>query len=120
MRAVAGKLLTSNSKKIKRRLKMKLSKFTFSDGNEVFEGYTDGTLWNGWANVCFSREQLNELLRSLPYDFKFSSNGGIPQVTIWWEKGEAETTQSTALPLDNGYIIEGYFMDGLEFMEIEE
>jgi hypothetical protein len=94
------------------------SKFTLSDNEEDFEGYTDGLLWNGWANVCFSREQIEEFLKSLPYDFKFSEKGGIPQVTIWWDKNESETTQSSPLPLDNGDIIEGYFLDGLEFMEV--
>jgi len=34
------------------------SKFTLSDGDEQFEGYTDDSLWNGWANVCFTREQV--------------------------------------------------------------
>ncbi len=24
------------------------SKFTLSDDTEEFEGYTDGSLWNGW------------------------------------------------------------------------
>lgn len=98
---------------------MKLGKVVLSDDTEVFEGYTDSSLWNGWANVCFSREQLIEMMKSMPYDFKFSSNGGIPQVTIWWEKDEPETTQSTPLPLDDGSIVEGYFLDGLEFMEVE-
>ncbi len=73
------------------------SKFTLSDDHEEFEGYTDGSLWNGWANVCFSREQLIEMMKSMPYDFKFSSNGGIPQVTIWWEKDEPETAHQTAI-----------------------
>jgi hypothetical protein len=96
------------------------SKFTLSDDKEEFEGYTDGSLWDGWANVCLSREQIEEFLKSLPYDFKFSENGGIPQVTIWWDINEPETTKSIPLPLDNGDIIEGYFLDGLEFMEVEE
>ena len=95
-------------------------KFTLSDDEEEFEGYTDGSLWNGWANVYFSREQIEEFLKSLPYDFKLSENGGIPQVTIWWDKNEPETTQSTPLPTDDGDILEGYFLDGLKFMEVEE
>jgi hypothetical protein len=35
------------------------SKFSI-DGDEseenIVEGYTDGTLWNGWASVCFTRD----------------------------------------------------------------
>ena len=50
---------------------MKLSKFTLSDNNEVFEGYTDGSLWNGWANVCFTRDQIRKFFDATPYDYKF-------------------------------------------------
>lgn len=98
------------------------SKFTTSDDYDEFEGYTDGSLWNGWAHVCLSREQLVEFLKctSTPYDFKFSENGGIPQVTIWWDKNEPETIQSTPLPTDDGDILEGYFLDGFEFMEVKK
>ena len=100
--------------------RMKLSKFTLSDDTEQFEGYTDGTNWGKWANVCFSREQLIEFLGSTPYDFRFDNDGEVPIVLVYWEKNEnPELIQSTPLPTDNGEILEGYFLD-LEFMEVEE
>ena len=50
------------------------SKFSI-DGDEdpenIVEGYTDGTLWNGWANVCFTREQVSAWLDASPYDYRF-------------------------------------------------
>ena len=50
------------------------SKFSI-DGDEdpenIVEGYTDGTLWNGWANVCFTREQVSTWLDASPYDYRF-------------------------------------------------
>jgi hypothetical protein len=90
---------------------MKLSKFTLSDNDEVFEGYTDGSLWNGWANVCFTRDQIRKFFDTTPYDYKFLE-------VIFWDDKE-EVFPSSPLPID-GDIVEGYFLDGLEFMEVEE
>ena len=106
---------------------MKLSKFTLSDIDEVFEGYTDGTLWNGWANVCFTRDQIKKFFDTTPYDYKFIESGTFPKLidskypllVVYWGD-EEEVFHSTPLPTDDGDILEGYFLDGLEFMEVEE
>jgi hypothetical protein len=46
-----------------RRIKtMYKSKFSIDGNEDIVEGYTDGTLWNGWANVCFTREQVSAWL----------------------------------------------------------
>ncbi len=97
------------------------SKFTLSDDHEEFEGYTDGSLWNGWANVCFTREQVIEFMKTTPYDFRFEQTQfPIPDgLTIYWDDVE-EFYPSTPLPTDDGDILEGYFLDGLEFMEVEK
>jgi hypothetical protein len=103
---------------------MKLSKFTLSDNDEVFEGYTDGSLWNGWANVCFTRDQIRKFFDTTPYDYKFLEVGNplngeeYPLLVIFWDDKE-EVFPSSPLPID-GDIVEGYFLDGLEFMEVEE
>ena len=47
------------------------SKFTFSDGDEEFEGYTNGSTWNKWANVCFTKNQVKELMDTIPYNYRF-------------------------------------------------
>ena len=98
------------------------SKFTLSDDTEEFEGYTDGSLWNGWANVCFTKEQVIEFLKTTPYDFQFKNEDSEyydTTLVIFWDDGE-EYFPSTTLPTDDGDILEGYFLDGLEFMEAEQ
>lgn len=96
------------------------SKFTLSDDTEVFEGYTDGSLWNGWANVCFTEEQVKAFLDSTPYDYGIYGEVQSPPVlVIHWDDGD-EIFESTPLPTDDGDILVGYFLDGLEFMEVEE
>jgi len=98
------------------------SKFTLSDDTEEFEGYTDGSEWNGWANVCFTKEQICEFMKTTPYDFHFGVNKltKIETLIIYWVVGEGETYHSTPLPTDEGDILVGFFLDGLEFMEVEE
>jgi hypothetical protein len=97
------------------------SKFTFSDGTEEFEGYTDGTLWNGWANVFFTREQLVEVMS--PYDVKFLdahtplNKRDYPVAIVYFE--DEEVLESTPICLETGEILEGYSTNGLEFMEVE-
>jgi hypothetical protein len=104
------------------------SKFSI-DGDEneenIVEGYTDGTLWNGWANVCFTREQVSVWLDSSPYDYKFLeprtklNNRDYPVLLIYFDDRE-ETIESTPLPTDSGDILEGYFMESYCFVEIEK
>lgn len=103
---------------------MKLSKFTLSDGEEVFEAYTDGTLWDGWANACFTREQVRKFFETTPYDFKFLEVGNplngenYPLLVVYWDDHE-EVYLSTPLPTDDGDILEGYSLDGLEWIEVK-
>ena len=97
------------------------------DENEenIFEGYTDGTLWNGWANVCFTREQVSVWLDTSPYDYKFLeaktklNKRDYPVLLIHFDDRE-ETIESTPLPTDSGEILEGYFMEIYFFVEIEK
>ena len=100
---------------------MRLSKFTLSDDNEEFEGYTDGTLWNGWISVCFTKEQASNLLNSTPYNYRFIKSKNENRDTIlivYWDDGE-EYIPCSLLPTDDGDILEGFFIE-LEFVEVEE
>jgi len=101
---------------------MHRSKFTLSDDTEEFEGYTDDSLWHGWANVCFTKEQVIEFLKSTPYDFTFGTNKLTQTETlnIYWTLEEAEQFLSTPLPTDDGEVLVGYFLEELEFMEVEK
>jgi hypothetical protein len=98
---------------------MRLSKFTLSDDDEEFEGYTDGTLWNGWISVCFTPEQVIDFMKTTPYDYRFEhGNRNDYGLVIYWDDGE-EYIPCTPLPTDDGDILEGFFIE-LEFMEVEE
>ena len=96
---------------------MRLSKVTLSDDYVEYDAYVENNS-NGWAEVFFTKEQLIEFLKSTPYEYKFSENGGIEQVTIWWEQSEPETILSSPLPTDDGDILVGYFLD-MEWMEVK-
>ena len=103
---------------------MKLSKFTLSDDDEEFEGYTDGTLWNGWANVYFTREQVVDFLPA-QYDAIFCephtpmNPHDYPVLILNWGR-ETETIESTPFEDENGNLVEGYCFDGWEFMEVDD
>ncbi len=107
---------------------MYLSKFSI-DGDEseenIVEGYTDGTLWNGWANICFTREQVSAWLDTSPYDYKFLEaktklNKRDYRVLLIYFDDREETIESTPFPTDSGEILEGYFMESYCFVEIEK
>jgi hypothetical protein len=97
------------------------------DRNEegVFEGYTDGTLWNGSANVCFTREQVAKLLDSSPYDYRFLESKTVlnkrdyPVLLVYFGDHE-EVVESTPLPTKDGEILEGYFMEDYCFIEVRK
>jgi hypothetical protein len=102
------------------------SKFSI-DGDEseenMVEGYTDGTLWNGWANVCFTREQVSKWLDASPYDYRFLEantklNKRDYSVLLIYFDDREETIESTPLPIDGGNILEGYFMEGYCFVDV--
>ena len=104
------------------------SKFSIDgdeDSENIVEGYTDGTLWNGWANVCFTREQVSAWLDASPYDYRFleantkMNKRDYPVLLIYFDDRE-EIIESTPLPTDNGEILEGYFMEGYCFVDINK
>ncbi len=104
------------------------SKFSI-DGDEkegnIVEGYTDGTLWNGWANIYFTREQVSTWLDASPYDYRFLeaktklNKKNIPVLLIYFDSGE-ELIESAPFITDTGEILEGYNMEGYCFAEVEQ
>lgn len=99
------------------------SLFTLSDNTEQFEGYTDGSLWNGWSNVLFTREQISAYLDSTPYDYRFCeantplNDRDYPILIIYFE--DEEIIESSPIPTNDGQILEGYPMNGFEWMEVK-
>ncbi len=101
------------------------SKFSI-DGNEnddnIVEGYTDGTLWNGWAIVCFTHDQVSAWLDASPYDYRFLeprtplNKRDYPVLLIYFDDRE-DTIEATSLSTDTGEMLEGYYMEGYCFVE---
>lgn len=96
------------------------SRFRIEGQDEVFEGYTDGTLWDGWANVCFTRPQVEKILETLPYDHQFFGKGQTERLIIYRGGRRDETFHSTPLPTDDKRIKRGFFLDGFEFVEVKD
>jgi hypothetical protein len=106
---------------------MHKSRFTFSDDNVEFEGYTDGSLWNGWSNVIFTREQIKALFDTLPYEYYFTDANWeedvYPLLVVKWNN-EEEIFESSPICIqyDDGTnevdILEGFHLHGIEFMEV--
>jgi hypothetical protein len=107
------------------------SKFTLSDSEEEFEGYTDGSLWNGWANVFFTREQVVEFLPA-QYDPMFleprvAGNHRDFPILVLNNGRDTETYGATYFPvwgeenIDRESIrqLEVFGFDGWEFMEVK-
>ena len=47
---------------------MRKTKFTICDDERIYEGYTDGTLWNGWECPWFTKEVTEQIMRDLNKD----------------------------------------------------
>jgi hypothetical protein len=104
------------------------SKFSIDgDKNEenLVEGYTDGTSWNGCANVCFTRDQVSAVLDASPYDYRFLeaksklNKRDYPVLLIYQSDGE-KIIESTPLPTDGGDLLEGYFLETYCFDEVKQ
>lgn len=44
---------------------MRKTKFVICDNKKNYEGYTDGTLWNGWECPWFTKEVTEEIMKDL-------------------------------------------------------
>lgn len=83
----------------------------------VFEGYTDGTTWNGWANVVFTREQAEAWAKSSPYDYRFSGADGA--LVIYYDREPTGDIRPTQIDLGEG-LVDVYDMNGYCFVELEK
>jgi len=86
------------------------------EDTDVFEGYTDNNLPT--PNIAFTKEEVIKILDSSPYDYRFMKQGGVPFLRVY--RGERyEDIPSTPIPTNDGNILEGYFLDGYDLVEIE-
>lgn len=44
---------------------MRKTRFVIDTNEKTYEGYTDGTLWNGWECPWFTKEVAEEMMRDL-------------------------------------------------------
>lgn len=88
----------------------KLVNITNDDDYEVYQAYSNGSLWNGWLNVAFTKEQLLSWLDATPYDVRFMDGKCI----IYME--DEDILESSKIILDDGSELAVYFMDGYCFM----
>jgi hypothetical protein len=83
---------------------------------DVFEGYTDGSTWRGWANVLFTREQAKIWAKTSPYDYLFSSIDDT--LVIYIDKEGTQEIQMLELELGDGKV-PCWDMNGYCFVELE-
>ena len=81
-----------------------------TDDYTELQAYTDGTYWNGWASVIFTKDQLIAWLSDSLYAFRFTDQN----VIIYFEDEEV-------LPLieftdEQGNTLQGFNMNGYTFM----
>lgn len=44
---------------------MRKTRFVIDTNEKTYEGYTDGTLWNGWECPWFTKEVAEEMMKDL-------------------------------------------------------
>lgn len=93
-----------------------------SEELQTVEAYTDGSDWNGWANVALTRKGLTDWLNASPYDYRFFEQNENPAVRIYMPNKEEVIESSPLLvPTDGGLdLVEVYFMEGFCFLIMEE
>jgi hypothetical protein len=97
------------------------SKFTLCDDIEEFEGYTDGSLWNGWASVLMTKKQARAFFGSTPYDFRFTGKGVHEKLIVYVDSSGSDVYDCTPIPGEkSGKFLRGFAIEGYEFMEVEE
>lgn len=91
------------------------------DGNsdedtEIFEGFTDDVL--PASGIALSRDEAGKFLDSSPFDYRFMKRKNLSFLRVY--RGERyEDIPSTPIPIENGDLLEGYFLDGFDLVEIE-
>lgn len=101
--------------KLHRETSMRKGLFGFDEG-PVFEGYTDGTKWNGWINVWLDEteyQRLREWVKSIgewldviPKD-TFATNGFVEfelyRFADGWSWNEMESKERRSMEADANY-----------------
>lgn len=89
---------------------MKKSLFNIDGFEAIFEGYTDGRHWNGWACPWFTKKVANEIMR-----INNESYCGVAYQIRYDEEQDAFIQEEG---YDEPYVIKGYDIDGLHLYPI--
>jgi hypothetical protein len=90
-----------------------------TDPDRIFEGYTDGTTWNGWARVVFTKEQMEKWCKASPYNYRFLYESPIVSVVIYFEDDD-EIINAFPLQIEDNSLVEGYQIESYCFVEMKK
>lgn len=82
---------------------MKRTKFTICDDERIYEGYTDGTLWNGWECPWFTKEVTEQIMQDLNKDdVKTEYDGERDSYIVHQVDGEPDVFDGADVVTDDG------------------
>jgi hypothetical protein len=74
-----------------------------------FEGWSDGSSWNGWEKPCFTREVAERILEASGY--RWSHDAATDEFTVVTsEEDEPELFSGQAIELGDGGSVTAYFI----------
>lgn len=82
-------------------------RFTLADSGEVFEGWSDGRLWNGWEMPRFERAEAERLLTWLG-DQRSRFDGDRDALVSFNQDGEEEVWAAEVITITDGSRIKTY------------
>ena len=89
---------------------MKLTKFQIED-NKIFQGFSDGSTWNGWSNPYFTLEVAKEVLN-------YYQNQSSVESREQWKEFKLEVDK-TFMGIDLYYFGGGYIWSEVTKEELE-
>lgn len=90
---------------------MRKTLFTIDGIEGIFEGYTDGRHWNGWACPYFTKKVADEIMR-----VNNESYCGVAYQMHYDESQDAFIREEPEY--DEPYIVQGYDVDGMHLYPI--
>ena len=90
---------------------MRKTLFTIDGFDAIWEGYTDGTHWNGWAKPWFTKEVAEDVMRV--------NNESYCDVAYQMRYDESQDAFIREEPeYDEPYVVEGCDIDGMHLYPI--
>ena len=84
-------------------------KFYLEGIDEEFEGWSDGSSWNGWEKPCFTRDVAHRILAGSGY--RWSYDASVDEFTVVTsEEDEPERFTGEAIQLGDGGSVTAYFV----------